>query len=579
MPESYWEKRQEQKFLAGEKKVNEYYKGLERSFEQSKREIQKTINDFVMRYGLENESPSYTAAMKSLNNTEIGDLQAFIDLANANTGKYNQELNNMSMKARITRYEALEKQIDAILQQLYAIDYQHKGEELFKDVYSDSYYKTWFNFDQYHGFHQEFAQINPLTADELIRYPFDGANFSTRLWKQKDHMLQQLNESITTMLIQGKNPMTLSKDFSKKFNTKEYEAYRLLHTEGSFIMEQGTLAGYKEDGVKKYQILATLDKKTSDICREADGKVYDVEKAVTGTNYPPLHPFCRSTTVPFYEDSDYSEDTRVARDPVTGKTYVVSADMTYEKWHKEYIEGNPEAELAEKKWKNRHGDKKQYEKYKDALGGEVPKSFNEFQNIKYTDETEYGILKAQVKGMAYYDKAVLNEPEITEQVKKVAESVGMDSLGLEYRIKAKDSFLEKIRKNYNPDGNEYEIKDIIRYTLGADVNNLADKTLQAIDKFDQAGYNTIRIKNTWAPDSSYNGINTFVKVPNGQVFEMQYHTPESFELKNGELHKLYEKQRKIADDESEEYLELEDKMIELSSKLTFPKNVERVKSK
>jgi len=60
---------------------------------------------------------------------------------------------------------------------------------------------------------------------------------------------------------------------------------------------------------------------------------------------------------------------------------------------------------------------------------------------------------------------------------------------------------------------------------------------------------------------------------------MQYHTLESFDLKNGELHKLYEKQRKLLDDESEEYLEIEDKMIELSSRLTFPKNIERVKNK
>jgi hypothetical protein len=181
--------------------------------------------------------------------------------------------------------------------------------------------------------------------------------------------------------------------------------------------------------------------------------------------------------------------------------------------------------------------------------------------------------------MSYYNKALINEPGITEHVKKVAESTGMDILGLKYRIKSRSSFLEKIEKNYNPDGNEYEIKDIVRYTLGTEPDSLVDKTLQSIDKLGQEGYNTVRIKNTWGVGSSYNGINTFIKDPNGQVFEMQYHTKESFDLKNGELHELYERQRKITDDESEEYLEIEDKMIELSSKLTFPKNIERVKNK
>lgn len=336
MPDKlYWEERQEKKFLSGEKKVNTYYKELEKSFEQSKREIQKIINDFVMRYGVENESPTYASAMRKLNKTEIGDLQAFIDLANANMGKYNQELNNMSIRARITRYQALEKQIDATLQQLYALDYETKGDELLKELYEDTYYQSWFNIDQYKGFHQEFAQINPLIVEELIKYPFNGADFSTRLWKQKDHMLQQLNESITTMLIQGKNPMTLSKDFAKKFSTKEFEAYRLLHTEGSFIMGQGTLSAYKEDGITQYQILATLDAKTSEICQEQDNNIYDVDKAVVGVTYWPFHPFCRTTDVPYYSDGDYSEDTRVARSK-DGKSYDVPSDMSYKQWREKY---------------------------------------------------------------------------------------------------------------------------------------------------------------------------------------------------------------------------------------------------
>ena len=576
---SYWQDRQEKKFLAGEKKVNEYYKELEKSFEQAKKEIQKTINDFVMRYKIENDTPGgYATALRLLNKTEIGDLQEYIDLINANMGKYNQKLNNMSYKSRITRYQALQKQIDAILQQLYAIDYQYKGEELLKEVYSDSYYQTWFNIDQYQGFHTEFAQINAQTVEELIKYPFNGADFSSRIWKQKDYLLQQLNESITTMLIQGKNPMTLSKDFSKKFGSKEFEAYRLLHTENAFIMEQGTLNGYKEDGVTKYQILATLDMKTSDICREQDGEVYEIDKAITGVNYPPLHVFCRSTTVPYYDDN-YSKDTRVARSPISGNSFDVPADMTYKDWHKEFIENNPKAIIAEKKWKNRHRDKAQYEDYTNKLGSEyVPKSLDRFQNLKYSGEDEYEIIKAQVKGISYYNKAIVNEPEITKHVINVANSSNMDVLGLDCRIKLKDSYLRKIRTNYSPNGNEYEINDILRYTYGSDVSNLTARTIQSIDKHASLGYNTIKVKNSWLDtDNPYNGINTIIQSPTGQKFELQYHTKESYELKDGTLHDLYEKQRVITDEESVKFISLRNQMFELSDKLSVPEGIERVK--
>ena len=248
--------------------------------------------------------------------------------------------------------------------------------------------------------------------------------------------------------------------------------------------------------------------------------------------------------------------------------------------NKKFNKGNQEAEFPEKNTRIEKADKVQYESYENILGQEyLPKTFDEFQKLKYSGSIEYGILKAQAKGMSYYNKALTNEPEITKHVKEVAEATGMNILGLKYRIKSKSSFLEKIEKNYSSDGNEYEIKDIVRYTLGADAGSLVDKTLLAIDKFEQGGYNTVRIKNTWGTGSSYNGINTLIKDPNGQVFEMQYHTKESFDLKNEELHELYERQRKIVDDESEEYLKIEDQMIELSGKLKSPKNIERVKNK
>lgn len=334
----YWEERQEKKFLAGERTTNSFHRNLTKSFEQAKREVRGVVNDFYWRYAEENQI-TFASAQIRLNKAEIGELQDFIDLVNDNMGRYNLELENMSIKARITRYQALEKQIDAILQQLYAVEYQYKGEELLKDIYTDTYHKTWYNIDRYHGFHQNFAQIDVKTIDELIAYPFSGANYSTRIWKQKDHMLQRLNESITTMIIQGRNPQTLAGDFAKTFKTKKYEAYRLLHTESSFIMEQATVKGYEEDKVKKYQILATLDSRTSDICRDQDRKVYEVKDAVTGVNYPPFHPFCRTTTVPYYDDSDYSEDERVARDETTGKTYKVPANTSYKEWKEKYVGG------------------------------------------------------------------------------------------------------------------------------------------------------------------------------------------------------------------------------------------------
>lgn len=576
----YWEKRQEAMYRAGEQTVNEYYSKLEKAFNQTRRELQKTIEGFYFQYAEEN-GLSYAAAQKRLDKQELGELQDFIDLSMQNIGRHNQTVNNMSIKARITRYQALEAQVDATLRQLYAVDYQAVAEQTMKDVYKDSYYRTWYNIDQMHGLHSAFAQVAPGSVEKLLEYPFNGANFSSRLWKQKDHLQTQLMESLTTIMVQGKNPQTLTNDFAKKMQSKKFDAYRLLHTESSFLMSEATHAAYKEDGVEKYQILATLDSKTCGICGGLDNDIFDVDKAIVGENMAPFHCLCRCTDVPYYDDTDLSDMTRVARDPVTGKTYEVPADMAYPEWHAEYIEKNQEKALAEKKLHHKKADMEQYDKYGKLLGSEyIPEKFEDFQSIKYGPGDEYGVLKAQSKGMSYYNKALAEEPDITAHVKKIADQSGMEVSGIDHRIKSKDSYLEKIRRKYDPNGNEYEVKDILRYTYTSPPSELTEKTLKSIELHSNKGYNTIEVKNYWIDAMNpYNGINTTLRAPAGQAFELQYHTPESFELKNGKMHELYEKQRQIKDTSSKTYMDLDDQMFELSDSMVIPENVEGVKNR
>lgn len=101
-------------------------------------------------------------------------------------------------------------------------------------------------------------------------------------------------------------------------------------------MEQGTLAAYKEDGVEQYTLLVTLDTRTSDICQhKSESTPYDVDKAIVGVNLPPFHPFCRTTTVPYYDDME--ETTRSARDS-KGKAIKVPSSMSYDEWKKKYID-------------------------------------------------------------------------------------------------------------------------------------------------------------------------------------------------------------------------------------------------
>lgn len=118
-----------------------------------------------------------------------------------------------------------------------------------------------------------------------------------------------------------------------------------------------------------------------------------------GVNYPPMHCRCRSTTVPYFRDIAKTGE-RVARRS-DGKSYYVPESMTYHEWYEKYVRDNPEELLAEQKLKNKASDKKQHEKYKEVLGQDVPKSFDEFQELKYNNN-EWSIFedyyRSRIKG-------------------------------------------------------------------------------------------------------------------------------------------------------------------------------------
>lgn len=95
----YWERRQEENYRAGEMKINQYFTRLEKAFNQAKRELQKTVESFYWRYAEENEL-TYAEAQKRLDKAEIKGLREFVSLSMQNIGKYNQDVNNMSIKCQ-----------------------------------------------------------------------------------------------------------------------------------------------------------------------------------------------------------------------------------------------------------------------------------------------------------------------------------------------------------------------------------------------------------------------------------------------------------------------------------------------
>lgn len=581
----YWQERFRQMENAQHDTSVQKVQEIQEQFDRSLAAIDGKINAWYQRLA-DNNGVSMQEARKMLDAGELKEfrwnVEEYTRYAEENeiSGAWAKQLENASARVHISRLEALKIETQQEVEKLYgnctdAIDHH------IRDTYTSDFYHTAFEVQKGIGVGTAMNRLDPETVEKIVSKPWavDGKNFSDRLWENKTKLINNMHNSLSRMCITGEAPDRAIAEISKQMGVSKAQAGRVVMTESAAFANKARQDCMEELDVEQFEVVETLDSHTCETCGGMDGKHFSMREFEVGVTAPPFHPNCRGCTCPYFDDEFDSVGERAARGE-DGKTYYVPADTTYEKWFEQYVKSSPQEMLAYTKAKSLDSDKKQYKKYKERLGKSyLPSTFDEFQNIKYGNAKEYGILKSQYKGMKYYNKAVESEPLITSSVKDVAENCGLETYGLKNRIKGKESYLRKIRAEYKPDGNKYEVKDIVRYTLGTDDAGALVKGMEnAIDELSKLGYNTIAVKNSWEdPLNPYKGINTTVIAPNGQKFEIQYHTKESFEVKE-KMHALYEKQRMIEDQFSNEYIKLSDEMFELSNRLSEPSEIERVKS-
>ena len=146
-----------------------------------------------------------------------------------------------------------------------------------------------------------FNTINENLIREAIKTNWSGLSFSERIWEHRRRLAFTIKGELTKGLTRGDSLQDMSRIIADKLNNSYSNALRLVRTESCFIMNEATINNYKENGIKKYEFMAFLDKKTSPQCRELDGKIISVEEYKAGLNFPPLHPNCRSCIIPVVE--------------------------------------------------------------------------------------------------------------------------------------------------------------------------------------------------------------------------------------------------------------------------------------
>ena len=205
---------------------------------------------------------------------------------------------------------------------------------------------------------------------------------------------------------------------------------------------------------------------------------------------------------------------------------------------------------------------------------------DEIGSLNPTVEKVQTEIAAEADGLL--ERAAAIEPIITGDLQRMAAAVQARMAGLDYRFKGRESLIRKIesktwRRDVTPARAAANITDVLRYTVLLDGESFVSQYWQLQEKLAASGYQTNKVSNTWRKNAVYKGINTTI-IKNGQVFELQFHTEQSFNLKNNELHKLYEEAREISTS-TERRAELQRQMVELSRQIPTPPGISTIQTK
>lgn len=343
----YWEKRSELNLIQNEKSASQYERQLKKAYEETIRSIRKEVQAFYQRHSDET-GVTLASARRRLKPDEQMDFQKqakkYLDEIErlgdkAFTAEYRDYLKKLSGRAYISQMDELVTNIRHNIETL-STGYNIGLGNTLKDAYEDGYFSTMFDVQKRAGVGISFTAPGGKQLETAIREKWLGQNYSDRIWADKKKLTDNIEQMLSQEFVRGRGPNDIARDFADRLNVSYSNAQRLIRTEINYISNKGSLQAYKDTGiVEKYRYLATLDSRTSDICRELDGEVFEIKEAKVGVNLPPLHPYCRSTTVPHFDDDDIGDliEDRIARDDDgEGRSVRLGENLKFFDWVDKY---------------------------------------------------------------------------------------------------------------------------------------------------------------------------------------------------------------------------------------------------
>lgn len=291
---SYWQRRQGQLDSSLEKDEAALKKRLLKAYEREAAKLDKEIAAYYQKYGRDNVI-EYARLFEQLS---ADDIKLLIERMDDFAKKYPQYADLMPVRESVYKLNRLDGLKESVLLHQYeigAITNAQLQEHLSKLYFTNS---------------KAAAKAVGLTENESIIKNFvntawtGSKDYSQRIWQNADKLAEYLNNDISQGFARGDSYERLTQQVRSRFiNVSKNDAYRLIYTEGTYVMNEAQARIFELD-FEEYEYLTAGDGKVCSVCSALSGRRFKFSQRQQGANFPPMHPWCRCHFNPVVDDWD-----------------------------------------------------------------------------------------------------------------------------------------------------------------------------------------------------------------------------------------------------------------------------------
>ncbi|MHC2483371.1 shikimate kinase [Rhizobium leguminosarum] len=138
------------------------------------------------------------------------------------------------------------------------------------------------------------------------------------------------------------------------------------------------------------------------------------------------------------------------------------------------------------------------------------------------------------------------EPVVTDMLNRAAEPYGGRLVGTQHQLKSLGSLEEKLKQQMALKKQTLEeatagVNDALRYSVALNPQDFSVGRRGVLASLDDQGHVRVKSTNTFTkPKRAFKAVNVTLRSPEGALWEIQFHTPETFMLKE-KFHDLYKR--------------------------------------